>query len=176
MVLGEEISECGHGSTMVEQERVVAVNWYIERLNNRYEEIKNKYQSGNELGGHRQEGMKANFEILEQFWSEQKHEKLIDAKTIRFIVAYATESALGGDRRLSYRLALLGTYLATWFKLGKDIFLEALRGKPVASCNQQIVMDFQASMGKIGTERGLALFLSKQIPCACLDEDNKNAK
>jgi hypothetical protein len=176
VVLGEEISDCGHGSTLVEPERVVAVNWYVERLNNRYEEIKNKHQSGNELDGHRREGMQANFEVLEQFWSERKHVKLIDAKMIRFIVAYATESSLGGDRRLSYRLALLGTYLATWFKLGKDPFLEALRGKPVASSNQETMMDFQASMAKIGTERGLGLFLSKQIPCSCLDEDKKNAK
>jgi hypothetical protein len=37
------------------------------------------------------------------------------------------------------------------------------------------MMDFQASMAKIGTERGLGLFLSKQIPCSCLDH-KKNAK
>jgi hypothetical protein len=176
VVQGEEISNCGHGTTMVEQERPAAVEEYVERLNNRYLEIKTKYQSGTGLEGHREEGMKANFEVLKQFWSEPKHARLIDATMVRFCVAYATESLLGGDMRKSYRLALLGIYLATWLKLGKDTFLEALRGMPVKSSNKQTVLDFQNSMSKIGTERELVLFLSKQIPCSCLDGDKKNAK
>jgi hypothetical protein len=85
-----------------------------------------------------------------------------------------TESSLGGDRRLSYRLALLGTYLATLVQAWQRYFLDALQGK-VASSNQQTMMDLQASMAKIGTERGLGLFLSKQIPCSCL-RHMKNAK
>jgi hypothetical protein len=44
------------------------------------------------------------------------------------------------------------------------------------SLNQQTMLEFQTSMMKIQTDRGLVLFLSKQIPCSCLDEDEKNAK
>jgi hypothetical protein len=54
-------------------------------------------------------------------------------------------------------------------------FLDALQGKPAASSNQQTMMDLQASMAKIGTERGLGLFLSKRFR-ALVDEDKKNAK
>jgi hypothetical protein len=38
------------------------------------------------------------------------------------------------------------------------------------------MIDYEASFAKIETERGLVLFLSKQIPCSCLDESKKNAK
>jgi hypothetical protein len=38
------------------------------------------------------------------------------------------------------------------------------------------MLDMQSSMKKMGTDRGLILFLAKQIPCSCLDEDKKNAK
>jgi hypothetical protein len=44
------------------------------------------------------------------------------------------------------------------------------------SPNIQTMVDFQASLAKIGTDRGLVLFLVKQIPCSCLDEEKKNAK
>jgi hypothetical protein len=74
---------------------------------------------------------------------------------------------------ISHRLAMLGIYLATWFKLGKDTFLNALVGVPVET---QTMLDFCESMRKIGTDRGLILFLSKQIPCSCLDEDKKKCE
>ncbi len=51
--------------------------------------------------------------------------------------------------------------------------IEELRGLPV---ERPAMLDFNESIGKIGTYRGLVLFLSKQIPCSCLDEDKKNEK
>jgi hypothetical protein len=123
----------------------------------------------------RRERAQADSETLVQFWSEPKHARLIDAEMVRFCVARATSHALSGDIRLSHSLAWLGIYLVTWFKLGKDTFLETRRGMPVEQ-NFQILLDEKASYAKIGTERGLLLFLSKQIPCSCLDEAKKNAK
>jgi hypothetical protein len=47
---------------------------------------------------------------------------------------------------------------------------------PSDSPNIQTLLDEKASVEKIETGRGLVLFLSKQIPCSCLDEVKKNAK
>jgi hypothetical protein len=47
---------------------------------------------------------------------------------------------------------------------------------PMNDQNIQTMSDFKASMEAIGTQRGHVLFLSKQIPCSCLDEGKKNAK
>jgi hypothetical protein len=113
----------------------------------------------------------AAFENLEQFWLEPQHARLIDAKVVRFCFAFTTSIALMEYTVYSRRLAVLGIYLATWFKLGKDAFLNALAGAPVDT-----ILDFHESMRKIGTDRGLVLFLSKQIPCSCLEEDKNNAK
>jgi hypothetical protein len=173
------VSKCPHehGDKTLQQQRVAAVKECLDRVEKRNQELKTKYESsGTEFGDHRREGIQANFEILEQFWSEPKHTRLIDARHIRFCFAYATEAALRGETDISRRIALLGIYLAAWLKLGKDTFLDALRGTPVASSNQQTIVDFTASMGKLGTDRELVLFLSKQIPCSCLDENKKNAK
>jgi hypothetical protein len=123
----------------------------------------------------RRERAQADSETLVQFWSEPKHARLIDAEMVRFCVARAAAYALSGNIRVSHSLAWLGIYLVTWFKLGKDTFLETRQGMPVEQ-NFQILLDEKASYAKIGTERGLLLFLSKQIPCSCLDEAKKNAK
>jgi hypothetical protein len=116
---------------------------------------------------------------LEQFWSEPNHARLIDAETVRSCFACATAEALGG-MQLARKFSLLGNYLATWIKLGKDAFLEELklRSMNAESPNIKTTLDFHASMKKMMTDRGLELFLAKQIPCSCLslDEDQKNAK
>jgi hypothetical protein len=173
----EEVpSNCLHGSTILEQqERVAAVHGYLERHDKQFLEFKAKYQ-GQEFNEHQREISGAKMKDLGQFWSEPKHARLIDANMVRFCFAYATETALNGSMEISRRIAYLGIYLATWFKLGKDTFPNALVGIPVAISDPQSLSDFQASLGKIDTERGLVLFLSKQIPCTCLDEDKKNAK
>jgi hypothetical protein len=115
--------------------------------------------------------------FLEQFWSEPKHARLIDTTMVSFCFAYATVRVQLGDMDVSRCIALLGSYLASWFKMGKDTFLGALRGMPLSgTSNTQTMVDFRASMGKTETDRELVLFLSKQIPCSCLDENKKNAK
>jgi hypothetical protein len=166
---------CGHGSP-VEEDREAAVRGYMERRDKMNLEFQTKcQQNGTELGDHKEELSNAAFETLEQFWSEPNHSRLIDAKMVRFCFAYATELALRGFMDVSRRLAFLGIYLAAW-KLGKDTFLDELWGMHLETSNQQFMVDFNESIVKIGTDRGLVLFLSKQIPCSCLDEEKKNAK
>jgi hypothetical protein len=63
-----------------------------------------------------------------------------------------------------------------WFKLGSDIFFGGLQHVSLESPNIQVMLDFQASVRKIGCDHGLVMFLSKQIPCSCLEEDKNNAK
>jgi hypothetical protein len=158
------------------KEKGAAVQEYLDRHDKRYREFQTKYQ-GQELGVHKQEGAQVNVETLQQFWSEPQNAALIDAKMVRFCFSFATATALeGGQGENSHGLAFLGIYLATWFKLGKDTFLGALRGIPVESSHNQTLIDFDESTRKIGTDRGLILFLSKQIPCSCLDEGKKKAK
>jgi hypothetical protein len=187
------VAGCTHGSTLQleehaiqGQEQVDAVQGCIERFAKMQLKLRTKNRSsGAELGDHKREFGVNIMKIFEQFWCEPKHARLIDAKLVRFCFAYATETILKGDMEetvrkrdieLSRRLTILGIYLATWFKLGKDTFLGALRGLPLESSNQQMMLDFEASIGKLGTDRGMVLFLSKQIPCSCLDESEKNAK
>jgi hypothetical protein len=172
-----EVEHCAHGAPK-EEHRAAAVHGYIERHNKMSIEFYTKcQQNGTELGDYKEEMSNASFAILEQFWSEPKHSRLIDAKQVRLCFSYATESVLKGDMAFPRRIAFLGVYLATWFKLGKDTFLGALRGGlPLETSTQQIMADFKTSIGKMGTDRGMVLFLSKQIPCSCLDEDEKKAK
>jgi hypothetical protein len=180
VVLGEVVSDCRHGSPMVEQDRVTAVVGYIKRLDKQCIEIQSKCRiGGTQSDDPREELFEANLEILEQFWSEPKHTRLIDAKMVRYCVAFATSEALEENMQLSRVVALLGTYLAAWFKLGKDAFLGALHSmhlESMESSSIQPMIDFQASMEKMGTDREFVLFLAKQIPCSCLDEDKKKAK
>jgi hypothetical protein len=152
-------------------------------IDKNYKELQAKYQlAGKVLGDHQREGIQANFLFAEKFWSKQKHARLIDAELVRFCFGGAASEVLGvlhargGRMQLARCLAQLGIYLITWFKLGKDTFLGARRGMPVESQNMQTMLDYQASIGKIETERGLVLFVSKQIPCSCLDESKENAK
>jgi hypothetical protein len=162
----EEASNCSHGSTIVDNhDRFAAVQGSIEI------QAAPEYQIS-EVDD-RREGMQASLKALELFWSEPQHARLIDAKMVRFCLSYATTTALGEQLQLSTRLAFLSIYLATWFKLGKETFLQTFRGMPMPVATMS---DFQTSMAKIGTERGLVLFLSKQIPCSCLDEVEKDAK
>jgi hypothetical protein len=161
-VLGEVVSRCRHGSPLLDQDLTAAVLGFV---------------GGTQLGGSPAELFHP--ETLEQFWSQPKHARLIDAKMVRFCVALATVTALGENMQASRVVAILGIYLAAWFKLGKDAFLEALNSEcleSLESSNIQPMLDFQASLGKMGTDRELVLFLAKQIPCSCLDEDKKKAK
>jgi hypothetical protein len=73
------------------------------------------------------------------------------------------------------KFSLLGTIPATWFKLGNDAFLEDLL-ITMENPNIRIMLDFQASMRKMVTDRGLFLYLAKQFPCSCLDEKKKVRK
>jgi hypothetical protein len=173
-----EVEHCTHGAPkVVEEDRIAAIHGYVERYEKLILEFQTKcQQTGTEFGDHKAEMTNASFAALEQFWSDPKHASLIDAKLVRFCFAYATLLALRGDMDVSHHLAFLGIYLATWFKLGKDTFLGVLRGMPMEISDQKTIYDFRESIGKIGSERGLVLFLSKQIPCSCLDEDKKNAK
>jgi hypothetical protein len=169
---------CAHGSPK-DKDREAAVHGFLESQYKLSVEFYTKNRSSmTEFGDHTEEKSNASFAALEHFWSNPKHASLIDAKLVRFCFAYATETVLQGDMDMNaHRLAFLGIYLATWFKLGKDTFLGVLQGSmPMESSNQQTMYDFNESIGKIATERGLVLFLSKQIPCSCLDEDKKNAK
>jgi hypothetical protein len=171
--VSEEAEICGHGTPMLVDDRLAAVKGYLERREKRSLYFKAKYQ-GQEFSDHQREEREANVESLKQFWSELQHAALIDAKMVRFCFAFAAQTSLHGDTELSRRLAVLSVYHATWFKLGKDAFLNTIMGSmPVET---QTMLDFYESMRKIGTDRGLVLFLSKQIPCTCLDEDKKNAK
>jgi hypothetical protein len=171
------VAGCRHGSTLELQEQVDAVRGYIERLDKQTLEFQTMYRSsGKESSGRHREEMQVTIDTLEQFWSEPQHARLIDAKTVDFCFAHATGLALNGEMHKSYRLAYLGLYLSSWFKLGKDTFLGALGGMPVESSSQQTMLDLKVSIGKLGTDREMVLFLSKQIPCSCLDEDKKNAK
>lgn len=168
---------CRHGSTPEQQEQGDAIQGYLERLDKQTLEFQTKCESrGTEWGDHQREEQQVTIEILEQFWSEPEHSRLIDAEMVYLCFASATELVLNGRMFLSYRVAYLGTYLATWCKLGKETFMRALRLPPMESCDQQAMLDFKASMEKIRTDRGLVLFLSKQITCWCLDEDEKKAK
>jgi hypothetical protein len=170
-------SDCPHGIPMHHQELSAAVYGYIKRLDKRYLEFERKYRSSGTELDHNREGSQGMWDTLRQFWSEPKHARLIDDKLIHFCFAHATVRVQLGDMDLSRRLGLLGSYLATWFKMGKDTFLGALRGMPVAgSSNHHAMINFRASIKKMETDRNLVLFLSKQIPCSCLDENKKNAK
>jgi hypothetical protein len=124
-----EAEDCAHGMPKMEEERRAAIHGYVERYDKIIIEFRTKcQQTGTEMSDHKRELNVNSMANLEQFWSDPKHSRLIDAKMVRFIVAYATEAALNGKMTFSFRLALFGIYLATWFKLGKDTFLAALRG------------------------------------------------
>jgi hypothetical protein len=172
------VAGCRHGSTLNQQEQVDAIQGYIERLDHHHLAFQIKYQiSPTELGEYHRQSLQVTIDTLEQFWSEPQHARLIDAKLVHLSFAYATEAALYGQMGLSFRVAYLGTYLATWFKLGKERFLNVLRGNmPMESSTQQIILDLKTAMGKLGTDHEIVLFLSKQIPCSCLDESKKIAK
>ncbi len=73
-------------------------------------------------------------------------------------------------------LASLGIYLATWFKIGKNTFIGALQGIPVNSHQARSMLDIKATMQKLNTDREVILFLSREIPCSCLDVGKKSAK
>jgi hypothetical protein len=153
-----------HGSPVIEQDRIDAVRGHIERLGERYLELRAKYQivGTHLMGDHRLEvTTQAKIETLEHFWSEPEHARFIDAKTVRFYIAYATTEALRGNMELSRRLALLGIYL--------DTFLGVLQSMPLEGPNIQAMLNFRTSVEKIASERGLVMFLSKQIPCSCLE-------
>jgi hypothetical protein len=164
--------ECRHGIIMLDQERVAVFRDYMERMDKVYLELRTRCQTSGETdldvqGNHE--------EAVKQFWSEPKHARLIDAETIRACFACATIEVLVGNMGLARKFSLLGTILATWFKLGNDAFLEDLL-ITMENPNIQIMLDFQASMRKMVTDRGLFLYLAKQIPCSCLDEKKKVAK
>jgi hypothetical protein len=158
------VTDCRHGKPVVDQDRLSVVQGYIERMDKHQVDFK-----GAEFD---EKNILATFEMLMQFWSEPKHARHIDADMVRYWFACATEQVLKGNMALSRRFSFLGSYLATWFKLGKDTFLGMISNIPT----NQIMVDFHASIRILGTDRGLVLFLAKQIPCSCLDEDKKNAK
>jgi hypothetical protein len=178
-----EVTGCLHGSPTLDQERKAAFldafQEYYERMQKTQRDIKTKYESSvahSPGDQHRREHINDTFDFMDQFWSEPNHVRLIDADMVHFCFAFATLQALEGAMPMAKTFSLLGIYLATWFKLGKDAFLEEMIGMNAESPNMQTMEDFRASMQKIGTDRGLVLFLAKQIPCSCLDEDKKNAK
>jgi hypothetical protein len=174
----EESTGCRHGIPMLDQDHAAVFRGYMA--------IMDKYHSdlnGTELS--RQVTTEATDDIMEQYWSEPNHARHIDAEMVRCSYGCAAAEALGGNMALSRRISFLGSYLATWFKLGKDTFIKEfncvdaereLYSIDAESPNSQTIVDCQASMKKIRTDRGLVLFLAKQIPCSCLDEDKKNAK
>jgi hypothetical protein len=162
---------------MLEEDRVAAIQEYTERVRKKQTDFITKYESsGKESDASRREWSKAFYELMEHFWSEPSHTRLIDAEMVRSCFACAAEEVLKGNMKLSERFSFLGNYLATWFKLGKDTFLNELRGVNAESPNIKTMLDLQASMLKMETNRGLIIFLAKQIPCSCLDEDKNNAK
>jgi hypothetical protein len=176
----EVASECLHGiplSSVLVKERSAAVQEYEARMVKWYREMKaleletidqtdklklNDYQRA--CGGN-------HLTFLEEFWSESRHARVVDAEMERYWYAFATDALIrGNNMRRASSLAILGNYLATWFKLGKDTFIGALQGIPVKSHQSQ------ARGQKMSTDREVVLFLSRQIPCSCLDENKKNAK
>jgi hypothetical protein len=105
------------------RDRVSIIQGYMLRMDKHHVDL-----NGAEFDG--QKNILATFEMLKQFWSEPKHARHIDADMVRSWFACATEEALGGNMALSRRVSLLGSYLATWFKLGKDTFLGMLLKNP----------------------------------------------
>jgi hypothetical protein len=172
-----EVTGCIHGSPKLDQKRKAAFEEYYERMHKTEVDLQTKHESsGTHLRDHQQEQINSSFDFIKQFWSEPNHACLIDAEMVRSCFAFATVQALEGNMAFSRRFSMLGTFLTAWFKLGQDSFLEELRGVNPESPNIQTMLEFQASLTKINTDRGLVISLAKQIPCSCLDEDKKYAK
>jgi hypothetical protein len=154
-----------HGSPKLDQDHIAVFQGYLVRMDKHHLDQYAEYQD-------QSGGTECTIEMMTHFWSEPKHARLIDADMVRCCFACATDEVLKGNMSLSRRFFLLGSYLATWLKLGKDVFLGLLAESPKI----QTMIDFSASIQKMRTDRGLVLFLAEQIPCSCLDEDKKNAK
>jgi hypothetical protein len=177
VVLGEVASDCQHGYPVTEPDRLAVFKKYTERMDEPYLEVKTKYQIvGAFLGDHEREWKSASMDMLEQFWSEPEHARFIYAEMVRSCYAFATIGVQDGTMSVTRRFSMLGAFLTAWIKLGKDTFLEELRDMKAESPNIKTMLDFQASIRKMGTNRGLVIFLANQIPCSCLDNDKKIAK
>jgi hypothetical protein len=166
-----EEGECRHGIIVLDQERLAVFKDYIDRMDKVHLESETRYQNGEQT----QVDFQVNYEKgVKQFWSEPKHARLIDAETIRACFACATIEALAGNLGLARKFSMLGTILKAWSKLG-NAFVEGL-DITTEGPNLQIMLDFQASMSKMVTDRGFFLYLAKQIPCSCLDEKKRASK
>jgi hypothetical protein len=174
----EESTGCRHGIPMLDQDHAAVFRGYMAIMDKHHLDL-----NGTELS--RQVTTEATDDIMEQYWSEPYHARHIDAEMVRCSYGCAAAEALGGNMALSRRISFLGSYLATWFKLGKDTFIKEfncvdaereLYSIDAESPNSQTIVDCQASMKKIRTDRGLVLFLAKQIPCSCLETKTRRMR
>jgi hypothetical protein len=171
-VLRDVMSECRHGSLLLDQDRIAVIREYTEKIQEPSLELKTKYQIvGTSLDDHKREWKSATWDVMEQFWSEPEHARFIDADMVRSCFAFAVVEAQKAQEG-----SMLGAFLTAWIKLGKDTFLEELRVMNAKSPNIKTMLDFQASIRKMGTDRGLVIFVANQIPCSCLDDDKRIAK
>jgi hypothetical protein len=169
--------DCYHGSVLKEQKRGDALLGYLKKSRERFLEHRASSQSVGQ-GNRRREDTRATMDTMGQFWSEPKYARFIDAEMVRYIFACAAQEVLNGNMSVAHHLTLLGNFLTTWIKIGKTTFLEAMRGNmpPEESPEMQTMEEFTMLMRKTETDQKVVLYLCKQIPCSCLNEDKKNAK
>lgn len=104
--------------------------------------------------------------FLEEYWSPPERSCHIDESMSKLCFSLATDATLDENFVQARIFLQVGLFVRQWARVGEAAFRQALRSK---SIDNEYLKGWLSSLTKTSTDRGMTLFLSRHIPCSCLD-------
>lgn len=104
------------------------------------------------------------FDTLLSIWSSRAH--LIRADSYKVAFSCASDAVIDAKYMDARSFVRSGAFLRQWTKSGEDQFISDMQDDSAEA--RERLAEYNTCLWKTRTDRGVALYLAKQLPCECL--------